>query len=50
MVFVLRDLEDLTVEEVGSITGFSEKKIKDNLYVARKKVRAQLGIYLNCEL
>ncbi|MBI9065041.1 MAG: sigma-70 family RNA polymerase sigma factor [Marinilabiliaceae bacterium] len=50
MVFVMRDLEDLTVEEVVAITGFSEKKIKDNLYVARKKVREQLGIYLNSEL
>lgn len=50
IVFVLRDLEDLAVEEVVSITGFSEKKIKDNLYVARKKVRERLSIYLNSEL
>lgn len=37
MIFVLRDLEDLDVSEVVRITGLSEKKIKDNLYVARKK-------------
>lgn len=50
VVFVLRDLEDLAVEEVMSITGFSEKKIRDNLYVARQKVRELLKRYLKCEL
>lgn len=46
VVFVLRDLQDIEVNEVVSITGFSEKKIKDNLYVARKKVRKKLDYYL----
>lgn len=43
LVFVLRDLEDLDVNEVVHITGFSEKKIKDNLYIARKKIREKVG-------
>jgi len=43
LVFVLRDLEDLEVDEVVQITGFSEKKIKDNLYIARKKIREKIG-------
>ncbi len=43
LIFVLRDLEELDVDEVVAITGFSEKKIKDNLYVARKKVKEVLS-------
>lgn len=49
-IFVLRDLESMEVSEVIAITGFSEKKIKDNLYLARQKVRQQLEIYLNSEV
>lgn len=47
LVFVLRELEELSVSEVVEITGFSEKKIKDNLYVARQKVRVKLSEFLN---
>ncbi len=43
LIFVLRDLEELPVDEVVEITGFSEKVIKDNLYVARKKIREKIG-------
>nr|WP_321453643.1 RNA polymerase sigma factor [uncultured Carboxylicivirga sp.] len=43
IVFVLRDLEELPVDEVVEITGFSEKKIKDNLYIARKRVKEKLS-------
>nr|WP_319399934.1 RNA polymerase sigma factor [uncultured Carboxylicivirga sp.] len=43
IVFVLRDLEELRVDEVVEITGFSEKKIKDNLYIARKRVKEKLS-------
>ncbi|MBS2098135.1 RNA polymerase sigma factor [Carboxylicivirga linearis] len=43
LVFVLRDLEEMDVDEVVQITGYSEKKIKDNLYVARKKVKEVLS-------
>jgi RNA polymerase sigma-70 factor (ECF subfamily) len=41
-VFVLREIEEIEVKEVGIITGLSSKQIKDNLYVARKKVKEQL--------
>ncbi|MCU4174549.1 RNA polymerase sigma factor [Carboxylicivirga sp. N1Y90] len=47
LVFVLRDLEELSVDEVVKITGFSEKKIKDNLYVARQRVRVRINAFLN---
>nr|WP_321405990.1 sigma-70 family RNA polymerase sigma factor [uncultured Carboxylicivirga sp.] len=43
LIFVLRDLEELDVDDVVEITGFSRKQIKDNLYVARKKVKEKLG-------
>lgn len=46
IVFVLRDLEDLDVDEVVAITGYSKKKIKDNLFVARKKIRSKLSVYV----
>lgn len=42
VVFVLRDIEGMEVDEVSEITGWSAKQIKDNLFVARKKIRAQL--------
>ncbi|MCU4155082.1 RNA polymerase sigma factor [Carboxylicivirga sp. A043] len=41
-VFVLREIEEIDVAEVAVITGLSPKQIKDNLYVARKKVREQI--------
>jgi RNA polymerase sigma-70 factor (ECF subfamily) len=48
LVFVLRDLQDLTVEEVCRVTGFSTDKVKSNLYYARKFMRGKLlkGGYL----
>ena len=47
-VFVLRDLHDLTVEEVCQITGYDTDKVKSNLYHARKFIREKLmkGGYL----
>jgi len=47
-VFVLRDLQDLPVEEVCRITGFDAVKVKTNLYYARKYMREKLlkGGYL----
>ncbi|MCG8579177.1 MAG: sigma-70 family RNA polymerase sigma factor [Bacteroidales bacterium] len=42
VVFVLREIEEIEVDEVSIITGLSPRQIKDNLYVARKKVREQL--------
>jgi RNA polymerase sigma-70 factor, ECF subfamily len=41
-VFVLRDLQDLPIQEVCAITGLSEGSVKTNLYYARRKLREQL--------
>jgi len=48
LVFVLRDIQDLPVEEVCQITGFDAGKVKSNLYYARKYIREKLekGGYL----
>jgi RNA polymerase sigma-70 factor, ECF subfamily len=47
-VFVLRDLQDLSVDEVCRITGYDTDKVKSNLYHARKFMREKLlkGGYL----
>jgi len=47
-VFVLRDLQDLSVDDVCSITGYDADKVKSNLYHARKFMREKLvkGGYL----
>jgi len=42
LVFTLRDLHDLTVEEVVEITGLSVGSIKTNLHYARKSIRELL--------
>lgn len=42
LVFILRDLQDLPVEEVCIITGFDAVKVKTNLYHARKYIREKL--------
>lgn len=39
LVFTLRDLQDLTVEEVVEITGLSIGSVKTNLHYARKSIR-----------
>ncbi|MBF8296398.1 MAG: putative polymerase ECF-type sigma factor [Bacteroidetes bacterium] len=39
LVFTLRDLQDLTVDEVAEITGLSIGSIKTNLHYARKSIR-----------
>ena len=38
-VFVLRDLQDLSISEVAKITGLSKGTIKSNLYHARLHIR-----------
>lgn len=43
LVFTLRDLEELEVAEVITITGMSADKIKHNLYQARKQIRFKLN-------
>ena len=42
LVFTLRDLEDLNINEVVEITGFSIGSVKTNLSLARQKIRKQL--------
>jgi DNA-directed RNA polymerase specialized sigma24 family protein len=42
LVFTLRDIEDLSVDEVTRITSLSARTIKANLYSARRTVREAL--------
>jgi RNA polymerase sigma-70 factor, ECF subfamily len=42
IVFTLRDLEGLEVEEIMEITGLSPAKVKSNLYCARQFMREKL--------
>jgi len=42
IVFVLRDLQDLDIKEVASITGMSLGTVKSNLYYARRNLRERL--------
>jgi RNA polymerase sigma-70 factor, ECF subfamily len=44
-VFILRDLEGLTVDEVGSALNMASWNIKSNLYHARVKMAQLLGEY-----
>jgi RNA polymerase sigma-70 factor (ECF subfamily) len=43
MIFLLRDIQDLTIEEVADITGISESAIKTNLFYARQNIRKKLA-------
>jgi RNA polymerase sigma-70 factor, ECF subfamily len=43
LVFVLRDLEDLSVDEVCAITGLSRGSVKTNLHYARREIRSRLA-------
>lgn len=45
VVFTLLDLEGLSAEEVISITGMTTDEVKDNLHIARKKIRQELERY-----
>ncbi|NJK95913.1 MAG: RNA polymerase sigma factor [Bacteroidales bacterium] len=42
LVFTLRDIEGLEVNEVETITGMPAAKIKSNLYLARQFIKQQL--------
>jgi RNA polymerase sigma-70 factor (ECF subfamily) len=44
-VFIMRDMEGLSVREVKEESGFSESAIKTNLYHARQKLRLHLLQY-----
>ena len=43
MIFLLRDLQDLTIQEVADITGMSESGIKANLFYARQNIKKKLA-------
>lgn len=45
IVFTLLDLEGMSSEEVISITGMTTGEVKDNLNIARKKIRQELERY-----
>jgi RNA polymerase sigma-70 factor (ECF subfamily) len=42
MVFILRDLQDLSIEEVSKVLQMSEGSVKTNLYHARNAIRLNL--------
>ncbi len=42
IVFVLRDLQNLNINEVAKITGISLSSVKTNLVYARRKIRKAL--------
>jgi RNA polymerase sigma-70 factor (ECF subfamily) len=42
MIFLLRDLQDLSIKEVSDITGSSESAVKTNLFYARQHIRKKL--------
>jgi RNA polymerase sigma-70 factor, ECF subfamily len=42
VVFTLRDIQDLSIEEVCDITGLSSESVRSNLHYARKKLRERL--------
>ena len=43
LVFTLRDLQDLSVEEVAEITNMSIGSVKTNLHYARRRIRRLMG-------
>ncbi len=43
LIFTLRDIEGLELEEVKEITGMSGAKIKSNLYLARQYIKNKLN-------
>lgn len=49
LIFILRDIEGMSSEEVESVTGFPEDSVKSNLYHARKSVREKLFMILERE-
>ena len=42
IVFTLRYLEEIEMEEIREITGMTAEKIKSNLYLARQSIRIKL--------
>lgn len=48
MVFILRDLQDLTIQEVSGILDMPVHSVKSNLYYARKNIREKIEKWENC--
>jgi RNA polymerase sigma-70 factor (ECF subfamily) len=48
-VFTLRDLQDLSVDEVAEVTGLSPGSVKTNLHYARRTIRKKLHQAYNVE-
>jgi len=46
VVFVLSDLEEMTSDEISSITGMSKRNVKANLYHARKNISGMIRKYI----
>ncbi|MCX6152502.1 MAG: RNA polymerase sigma factor [Ignavibacteriales bacterium] len=46
MVFILRDLQDLSIKEVSSILDMPKSSVKTNLIFARKNIKEKLEKYL----
>ncbi len=42
LIFTLRDLQDLSIEEVMDITGLSSESVRTNLHYARRRIRERL--------
>ncbi len=49
LVFTLRDLQDLSVDEVVEITGLSRESVKTNLHYARRAIRELLAQQYNVQ-
>ena len=47
LVFTLRDLQDLSVEEVAEVATMSVGSVKTNLHYARKRIRRLLALKYN---
>jgi len=48
MVFILRDLQDLTIQEVSGILNMPVHSVKSNLYYARKNIRTRIEKWEKC--
>ena len=47
MVFILRDLQDLSIQEVSDILNMPAHSVKSNLYYARKNIRTKIEKWEN---
>lgn len=45
IVFTLRYIEDMEMDEIVEITGLTSEKIKSNLYLARQAIRTKIEKY-----